>query len=223
MKVLITGSSEGIGLETAVKFLNAGHEVYGFDVKSSNVNNAIFKFRYHHYFVDVRDKDNFPNFDFNFDIIINNAGVQNSGDDINVNLVGAINITEKYAFQPDIKSVLFNASASAHTGFEFPEYSASKAGLIGYMKNCAWRLAKYGATCNSISCGGVLTDLNKPVMEDKKLWKKIMDITPLKKWATAKEIAEWIYFITVVNKSASGIDILIDNCEHGNSTFIWPE
>lgn len=220
MKILITGASLGIGYSTALKFLSEGHEVYGFDIVNSLLENFE---NYHHYIIDVRDKDKFPNFDFNFDIIINNAGIQNSNDDIGVNLIGAINITEKYAFQENIKSVLFNASASAHTGFEFPEYSASKAGLIGYMKNCAWRLAKFGATCNSISCGGVLTDLNKPVLEDKKLWNKIMEITPLKKWATPEEIAEWIYFMTMINKSASGIDVLIDNCERGNSTFIWPE
>ena len=53
---------------------------------------------------------------------------------------------------------------------------ASKAGMLGLMKNIAVKVAKYGATCNSLSCGGVLTNLNKPVMEDekimgKKLWK----------------------------------------------------
>ena len=52
-----------------------------------------------------------------FDIVVNNAGVQTpsvrgAGRDIRVNLCGAINVTERYAFQPQIKSVLFNASAS---------------------------------------------------------------------------------------------------------------
>ena len=63
-----------------------------------------------------------------------------------------MNVVEKYAFNDKIKAVLINASSSAHTGFEFAEYSASKAGLLGYTKNVAWRLAKeYKAICNSIS------------------------------------------------------------------------
>ena len=135
-----------------------------------------------------------------------------------------MNVTEKYAFQKNIKSVLFNASASAHSGFEFPEYVASKAGLIGYMKNVASRLAPLGATANSISLGGVLTDSNAPVMENEKCWNQIMEVTPLKKWATLEEVCDWVYFLTVINKSASGQDILIDNGEYNlNSTFVWPK
>ena len=90
------------------------------------------------------------------------------------------------------------------------------------MKNVASRVAKYKATCNSISCGGVLTDLNKPVIEDRKLWSKIMEVTPLKRWANVDEIAEWIYFITVHNKFMTGQDIVIDGGEKDlNNTFVW--
>ena len=54
-------------------------------------------------------------------------------------------------------------SASGHTGSEFPEYAASKGGVIAYTKNVAGRLAPQG-TCNSIDPGGVLTPLNQCVM-----------------------------------------------------------
>lgn len=218
-KVLITGSSNGIGLSATKKFLELGYQVIGFDI----LNSTIVHDNYIHYNIDITEKDKLPDID-NLSIIINNAGTQNSGRDIENNLIGAMNITEKYAFQSSIKSVLFNASASAHTGFEFTDYSVSKAGLIGYMKNCAWRLANsYKATCNSISCGGVITDLNSPVLSNKDLWNDIMKVTPLKKWATADEIADWIYFLTVINKSASGCDFLIDNGETFlRNSFIWP-
>ena len=69
-------------------------------------------------------------------------------------------------------------SASGHNGSEFPEYVASKGGVLSYTKNIALRIAKYGATCNSLDFGGVLTELNKPVMEDKVLWNEIMEQTP---------------------------------------------
>lgn len=218
MRVLITGSSKGIGQAIAKRFLKEGHEVIGLDLLPASIKDK----NYTHYISDVSKKKNLPSLE-GIEIIINNAGKQNDHD-IENNLVGAMNVTEKYAFQENIKSVLFNASASAHSGFEFPEYVASKAGLIGYMKNVASRLAPLGATVNSISLGGVLTDSNAPVMENEKCWNQIMEATPLKKWATLEEVCDWIYFLTVINKSASGQDILIDNGEYNlNSTFVWPK
>lgn len=218
MKILITGSSNGIGLKTAQYFLDKGFEVIGIDLEPAKINND----KYFHYVADISKKEQLPEIE-GLEYIFNNAGLQNSKDDIENNLKGTINVTEKYAFQNGIKSVLFNASASAQSGFEFPEYVASKAGMVGYMKNVAIRLAKQGATANSISLGGVLTKSNDPVIKNKEYWDKIMVATPLKKWATEEEVAEWVYFLLVINKSASGIDILIDNGEYNlNSTFVWP-
>ena len=219
MKVVVTGASSGIGKATALLFLENGHEVIGLDCKKAAIENK----SYTHHIVDISDNASLPEIS-GVQILINSAGVQASENDIDVNLKGTINVTERYAFQNDIKSVLIIASASAHTGAEFPHYSASKGGLLSYTRNVAIRLAEYGATCNSISPGGVRTDLNKPVMDDPVLWQKIMDLTPLKKWAEPEEIAQWCYFLTVTNRSCTGEDILIDNGEtHLNSTFIWPK
>lgn len=219
MRALITGSSSGIGCATAKLFLERGIEVIGLDIKESTIEHD----SYTHIITDISNKSSLPELE-PIDYLINNAGVQDSVDDIAINLKGTINVTEKYGIREGIKSILNVASASAHTGAEFPYYSASKGGMLSYTKNVAIRVAKFGATCNSISPGGVTTELNKPVMEDKALWDDIMRVTPLKKWASAEEIAEWIYFLTVINKSCTGEDILIDNGEaHLNATFVWPE
>ena len=154
------------------------------------------------------------------DILINNAGSQNDND-IDHNLKGTMRITEKYAFQGNIKSVLFIASSSGSTGAEFPEYAASKGGVIAYMKNVAMRVAKYKATANSLSPGGVITDLNDHILNSKDLYDKVLNEALLKKWATAEEIAKWAYFVTVINKSMTAQDILIDNGEAANFNFIW--
>ena len=223
MKVLVTGASGGIGRAVVELFLENGHRVTGLDILES----PVFSEEYEHFICDIAKPASLPKVE-DVEVLVNCAGVQQTRaeglDDIDVNLKGTINVTEKYAFQGAIKSVLMVASASAHTGAEFPYYSASKGGILAYTRNVAIRLAKYGATCNSISPGGVRTSLNNPVMEDPLLWKQIMDLTPLKKWAEPEEIAQWCYFLTVVNRSCTGEDILIDNGEtHLNSNFIWPE
>ena len=124
--------------------------------------------------------------------------------------------------QKHIKSILNIGSASGHTGSEFPEYCASKGGVIAYTKNVAQRVASYGATCNSLDPGGVFTPLNDCVVNDTELWDEIMQQTPLKRWATVEEIAQWAYFLTVINTFCTGQSIIVDGGESINSHFVWP-
>ena len=217
MKVLITGTSQGIGRAIAVRFLAAGHTVYGIDRQAASIMHEA----YVHFTCDVRDKENLPGIE-DVEILINNAGTQNE-DDIDVNLKALIYMTERYGVQPAIRSVLHIGSASAHTGAEFPEYCASKGGVLAYTKNVAMRIAKFGATCNSLDPGGVLTPLNQCVIDDPVLWAQIMDETPLKKWATPEEIAEWAYFLTVTNTFCTGQSILVDGGESINYHFVWKD
>ena len=217
MNILITGTSSGIGKGCAEYFLKEGHLVYGFDKDTSTISHPA----YTHFCLDIRDKSAYPKLSL-VDIVINNAGVQD-GDDIDVNLKGTISITEHYAIHPAIHSVIMIGSASGHTGSEFPEYAASKGGVLAYTKNVAMRIAPYQATCNSLDFGGVLTELNRPVMEDQKLWNQIMELTPLKRWMTVEEAAQWIYFMAVINRFCTGQNILIDGLEAGNCNFIWPK
>ena len=221
MKILITGASGGIGAAAAQYFLDRGHEVHGMDTAQAVIQHE----RYTHHIADVRDPGSFPAFAAEEmpEVLVQCAGVQDTGDDIEVNLKGVINVTERYAIGSDrIRSVVIVGSASAHTGSEFPEYAASKGGILAYTKNAALRLAPR-ATCNSIDPGGVMTELNRCVMEDEALWQKIMELTPLKRWAEPEEIAEWIYFVGVTNRFMTGQNLLIDGGEAGDMHFVWPD
>jgi dehydrogenases with different specificities (related to short-chain alcohol dehydrogenases) len=222
--VLITGTSSGIGLACAIKFIDEGFTVYGIDKLEDNIKHE----NYHHIQKDMRSKSlpDLPEIEY----VINNAGQQTDNfsinEDIDVNLVGLMNVTEKYVIDnKNIKGVLNQASVSAHNGAEFPSYTASKGGVLAYTKWLGKHLAnnkyKHKPTVMSLSLGGVLTDLNLSLIEDEYKWNKVMKETPLKKWMTIHEAAEWVYFLTVINKSCTCQDIIVDNGEMMNHTFVW--
>ncbi len=214
MIVLISGSASGIGLSTAKKFLKEGHQVVGVDIKPTTLSDT----NYTHHVIDVTDGA-LP--DLNPDIVIVSHGVQDEKTAIKVNLEGAIHFQRKYEESPNLKSVLFVASSSARNGAEFPLYSASKGGLVTYMKNAALRLAERKVTVNAISPGAVITSLNDHILKDRALFDAVANESLLKKWSTPEEIAEWIYFLTVINQSMTGEDVLVDNGEMLKSNFIW--
>ena len=226
MLVMITGTAGGIGRATAEYFLARGHEVHGVDIRPlSGVPDTLSGAGYVHHIADITDEEQLRSAlgqDFAPEILINCAGVQ-GGRDIDVNLKGVINVTEMFAVPNDrIRSVVNIGSASGHTGSEFPEYAASKGGVLAYTKNVALRIAPR-ATCNSIDPGGVTTELNRCVMDDPVLWDRIMELTPLKRWASPEEIAEWVYFVAVNNRFMTGQNLLIDGGEAGRAEFVWPE
>lgn len=93
--------------------MSEGHCVTGFDRKEATIQHTA----YTHIRMDIRDKAHFPALE-PFDIVINNAGVQNE-EDIDVNLKGTIAITETYAIHPGIRAVLMIGSPAATTAPNF--------------------------------------------------------------------------------------------------------
>ena len=104
MKVLITGTSQGIGRAIAELFLEQGHRVIGIDRQVASIENS----GYTHYLCDVRDTANLPDIR-DVEILINNAGTQNEAD-IDTNLKALITVTEKYGVQSRSTSKYFQAA-----------------------------------------------------------------------------------------------------------------
>ena len=223
MRVLITGTSSGIGKATAELFLKNGHKVDGIDIKDAAIEDESYK----HHLCDVSVFQTYPNFedDFEgFDIVINNAATADERWAIPVNLCGYINIAEKYAFQPNIKCVINVGSISGRDGLDRPRYSASQGGRIAYSKNLAIRLGKeYKARVNCISFGAVLTGLEPNLYKDESLVNAVAEENILKKWIKPEEAAKWIYFVAVEDNCCTGQDILIDNGEEANFNWIESE
>lgn len=219
INVLITGSSQGIGKATTEYFLKHNFKVIGVDIQKATVESS----NYVHIQKSIRNC--FEDLkDIHFDYIIHNAGVQEK-DCIPINLIDTINLNENLLKKnKNLRAITFNTSISGIYGDEFPEYVASKAGLNGYVKNVAKRLMPK-AICNAVCFGGVITELNNTIINSKRLFKKVLKVNPLKRWMSVKEAAEWIYFVTVTNKFATGQLFEIDGGENScpESTFVWPK
>lgn len=215
MRVVASGTSSGIGEAIARLFLERGHDVFGLDVRPASVEHP----RYRHVVHDIRDAA-YPDLPAAH-IVIACAGTLEERDAIDVNLVATMAYLDRYVQSPSLRSALVIASASARNGAEFPRYVASKAGIVGYAKNLALKLAERGATCNCISPGGVVTPANEHILASEELYAAVLDETLLHKWAEPDEVAELAYFLTVTNRSITGEDILIDNGEMLKSNFVW--
>lgn len=214
--ILITGTSYGIGKATAIKFLDKGYEVAGIDKKPSTIKHE----RYKHYQVDVRDPDNFPELE-NVSIVINNAGSIIEEEAMDVNYFGYMNIINKYCYQPCLKCLINVASISGHVGLDTPNYAASQGARLALTKHLTMDLGnRYKARVNSISPGAVITNLEPELYRNEDAVKGVANESILKKWIMPEEIAEWIYFVAIVDKSMTGQDILIDNGEVANYNFI---
>ena len=214
MNVLVTGTSRGIGLAVAKKFLAEGHRVWGVDLLPGTIEHPA----YAHIQGDIREVTaNVPD----LAILVNNAGTLEEADALDVNLMGTMAFTERHIGSPALRSVLFVASSSARNGAEFPRYSASKAGLVGYMKNLALNLSRRGVTVNSVSPGGVITPANEHILQSPELYGAVKAETLLGKWAEPEEVADLVYYLSAVNRSITGEDILMDNGEQLKSNFIW--
>ena len=218
-KVLITGTSSGLGRATAERYLSSGYKVYGIDRNGRTLSHR----NYRHYVADVRDMKSLPKLS-GMNTVINNAGVADDSASIAVNLEGYINVIEAYCFQENIEALINIGSLSARAGLESIRYCASQGGRVSLTKWCAKHLGeKYGACCNCISLGAVRTGFEPELYADKELYRQVADENLLKRWIEPKEIAEWIYFVAEINKAMTGQEILIDCGEEANYNFISAE
>jgi 3-oxoacyl-[acyl-carrier protein] reductase len=141
------------------------------------------------------------------DILVNNAGItrdtlimrmdEKDWDDVlDVNLKGAWNcakavvrqmMKQRYGRIINISSVSGLAGQAGQTN-----YSASKAGLIGFTKALAREVASRGITVNAVAPGFIPTALTIGLPEELK--EGMMKLIPLGRWGKPEEIAAAVAF-----------------------------
>lgn len=228
MKVLITGTSCGVGRAAAVKFLAEGHEVVGLDVKDPTIHHE----NYTHYVSDVSVADSLPDVT-GINYLVNNAGIVTPQKlAIDVNLIGYINIIEKYGNDNALKSIINVGSTASIKGYDNIRYCASQGGRDALTKWCATNFGsdERHVICNSLNLDGIVaadpekgiqgTSLEPELYAQPELMETIKNLSVLKKLATVEEIAEWIYFLLVVNTVMTGQTINIDGELVGAFKFI---
>jgi acetoacetyl-CoA reductase len=72
-------------------------------------------------------------------------------------------------------------------------YSAAKAGLLGFTKTAAKELARYGITVNSICPGFIETDMVASIPDDQR--EKLLKTVPLGRFGQPEEIARAVRFL----------------------------
>jgi len=142
------------------------------------------------------------------DVLINNAGVSEidlfthisdemSEKIMGINLIGAMNcsrkvlpcmVNRKNGCIVNISSMWGQCGASCEV-----DYSASKAGMIGFTKALAKEVAPSGIRVNSVSPGFIMTEMNKRFSEED--LEMIKDEIPLGIFGEPKHVADAVSFL----------------------------
>ena len=142
------------------------------------------------------------------DVLVNNAGItmdalllrmseQQWDTVISVNLKSVFNFTkavQRFMIKQQAGSII-NMSSVVGVGGNAGQanYSASKAGMIGFTKSVAMELGSRNVRCNAIAPGFIITEMtNKLPEEVKKTWAEKI---PLRRGGTPEEVAKVALFL----------------------------
>ena len=219
--VLVTGGSRGIGKEVAEVYADNGYDLV-INYVSDKTDVEGLKKEFEEKGVkcllvkgDVSKADDVQNMveeaikEFGkIDVLVNNAGITRdtllmrmSEEDfdkvIEINLKGTYLVTKavtKYMMKKRQGSIINLASVVGVVGNAGQcNYSASKAGIIGFTKSVAKELASRNIRANAVAPGFIATDMTSVLSDSVK--ENINAQIPLKRMGTAKEVAEVIYFL----------------------------
>lgn len=221
---LITGANRGIGKNILTTLIKKNIYVIGTSKTSIGVKNIKNLVKNNgtgiliNFLKKKKYEDNFKKILKKFkkiDILIHNSGVTHDNLLINmtekewknvikINLSSCFYLTK--IFLPNmIKKkwgrIIFISSVNAYQGqIGQTNYSASKSGVIGFLKSLALEVASFGITVNSIAPGYIKTDMTKKFFKN---LPKYINKIPLKNFGKTTDISNVILFL--ISKKTSYI------------------
>ena len=217
---IVSGASQGIGEAIAVELSTQGAEVILVDIQKEKLEEVAHKIRENKgkastFCADVSRLDQVMEVvaaviksHQKIDHLVNNAGItrdnllmrmrEEEWDAVlAVNLKGVFNfskavirnmISNRYGRIVNISSVVGLMGNVGQCN-----YSASKAGVIGFTKSLAREVASRGITVNAVAPGYIATPMTETLPEDAK--KKFIDLIPVRRFGTPEEITHTVKFL----------------------------
>lgn len=219
---LVTGAARGIGKEIAMCLAKEGFDIaLNYRSESDSLNqikeeieaNGVKCFLVKADVSKFEDSENMVKEIIDefgkIDVLVNNAGItkdtlflrmkeEDFKSVIDVNLVGTFNVTKNVvphmmkAREGRIINISSVVGVSGNAGQA--NYSASKAGIIGFTKSLAKELASRNILVNAVAPGFIKTDMTNVLKEEQK--QAILNNVPLRREGEAKEVANVIKFLS---------------------------
>jgi len=216
-RALVTGGASGIGAATAARLAAEGADVWIGDVDLEGAERVAAETSGHPVALDVTSLDSAQaalEETGRLDVLVNNAGTDEFGfftrttpeqwqRVIAVNLVGVLNCT--YAALEGMQAAGYGriVSISSEAGRVGSKgsavYSATKGGVIAFMKTIARENARYAVTANSIAPGPIETPLLMGAKEFGEIGERVIETmkeaTQLKRLGQPEEVAAAVAFL----------------------------
>ena len=219
---LITGATRGIGKEIALELARNGFNIAAncrnINDSLNEMKKEIESYNVKCEFVEA-DVANFEQCEKmvkqtieklgKIDVLVNNAGIikdnlllrmtkEEFESVIDVNLVGTFNVTRHvipYMVKQRSGRIINIASIVGVMGNAGQtNYSASKAGIIGFTKSLAKEVASRNILVNAVAPGFIRTDMTKSMTDEHE--DKINELIPLKRVGAPKEVAKVVRFLS---------------------------
>lgn len=237
--VLITGSAQGIGKTTALKFASLGANIVLNDIAAQEENlkkvteeikQKGVKVKY--FLADVSKleevegmmkgiKEQFGR----LDVLVNNAGINRDRtlakmtreewqQVLDVNLTGIFNCSKAALplLIPNQGNIVSISSVAGQRGnFGQTNYAATKAGVIGFTKSLSKEVGKFGMRVNAVAPGFIETQMIESVPD--KIQSIVKQLTTLNRFGRPEEIADAVIFLA--SEKASFITGAILNIDGG--------